>query len=273
MIDADSLVGMPEPIRKSIEGAKVTAGPKTNQHRLVRPGRHGRKSVEALLVVGEPASSAGVLVELDTLAWLNERAGAPQVLASARGRNGSEWRILALPDGAEPVPSGRHGVDPSAVSARLAETLRSLHDLPADDCPTDASTVRLHERARHRVGQGQVGRTDTGPYRNIDPERLLAIAADQFASLPNSNRAVVHGNLDLDNVWISPSGDIVFSDWTLAGRGDPHRDVAVVAASLSEVYGPALVAPFLDAYGLDTIDLRVLDLHQTLRHLTTAGPA
>lgn len=271
MTEADPPDGMPEAIRKSLRGAQIQPGPSSNQHRIVRSASRDDSTIDGLLVITEPATASGALVELDVVGWLNGRAGAPQVTASARGRNGSEWRVFALPEGAQPVSSGRHGVDPNVVSERLAKVLQSLHTLPAADCPTDASTRRLHELARHRVGQGQVGVTTTGPYRDIDPERLLAITDDQFGSLRAVDSAVVHANLDLDNVWISPDETIVFTDWSAAGRGDPHRDLAVVAASLSEVYGPALVAPFLDTYGLETVDLRVLDLHQTLRHLTTAG--
>ena len=46
-------------------------------------------------------------------------------------------------------------------------------------------------------------------------------------------------------------------------------NLAVASRSLGEVFGPAVVAPFLDAYGLDDVDLRRLDTHQLLDHLLT----
>jgi aminoglycoside phosphotransferase len=46
--------------------------------------------------------------------------------------------------------------------------------------------------------------------------------------------------------------------------GDRHLDLARAAVALALRFGPAVVAPFLDAYGLDDIDVRRLDTCQLL---------
>ena len=98
---------------------------------------------------------------------------------------------------------------------------------------------------------------------------MLAALDSLIEELGSADEAVTHGYPVLENLWLAPDQSISLTGWSRSGRGDPHRDLAVASRSLAEAYGPAVVAPFLDAYGLDDVDLRRLDYHQLLDHLLT----
>lgn len=232
----------------------------------LRPARAGR----ALLVLhARPPGQRWLAHELERLFWLAGRAAAPEVLATGRVEEGDEVAVVRMPVGAVPATLPDHGVDPANVAVMFGEAIRDVHLLPLASAPSGPGFEELRKEASHRVSHGLVSRRPDGPYRSQAPERLLATLDSLIDELGLGDAVVTHGNPELENLWIAPDGSISLTGWSRAGLGDPHRDLAVASRSLGEVFGPAVVAPFLDAYGLDDVDLRRLDAHQLLDHLLT----
>lgn len=232
----------------------------------LRPARAGRA---VLVLHARPPDQRSLAHELDRLFWLAGRAAAPEVLATGRAEEGDEVAVVRMPVGAVPASLPDHGVAPANIAVIFGEAVRDVHLLPLDSAPTAPGFDELRKEASHRVSHGLVSRRPDGPYRSQAPERLLTTLDSLIDELGPGDAVVTHGYPVLESLWIAPDQSIALTGWSRAGRGDPHRDLAVASRSLGEMFGPAVVAPFLDAYGLDDVDLRRLDLHQLLDHLLT----
>jgi len=232
----------------------------------LRPARAGR----ALLVLhARPPDQRSLAHELERLFWLAGRAAAPEVLATGRAEEGDEVAVIRMPVGAVPASLPDHGVAPATIAVALGETVRDVHLLPVASAPAAPGIEELRKEASHRVSHALVSRRPDGPYRSQAPEQLLATLDALIDELGPADEVVTHGYPVLENLWLAPDQSISLTGWSRAGRGDPHRDLAVASRSLVETFGPAMVAPFLDSYGLDDVDLRRLDTHQLLDHLLT----
>jgi aminoglycoside 3'-phosphotransferase II len=221
----------------------------------------------ALLVLHQRAPhTAAALDEADRLLWLAGRAPAPALLASGRADEGDEVIVLRLAVDATPATLG-HPMGPEALIEGMAAALRSLHALDTAQCPFDA-TDRLASRVADRIERGEIETAPSGPYAGREPRELAALFEELCADLgPADEPVFVHGGLRTERAWFDPSGAVTFTGWRHGGIGDRHLDLAAAAALATQLYGPALVAPLFDAYGLDDVDLRRLDAHQLLAHL------
>ncbi len=234
----------------------------------LRPARPDRA---VLVLHARPPDQRSLAHEIERLFWLAGRVGASEVLATGRAEEGDEVAVIRLPVGAVPATDPGHGVEPARVASMLGGTIRDVHRLDRRDAPCAPSVETLRGEAAHRVSHGLVSTRRDGPYATQSPERLLAALDGIIDELGSAPSVVTHGSPDLVNLWIAPDLTPVLTGWCRAGTGDPHRDLAVASRSLTDVFGPAAVTPFLDAYGLDEIDLRRLDAHQLLDHLLSMG--
>jgi aminoglycoside 3'-phosphotransferase-2 len=232
----------------------------------LRPRRPGRA---VLALHARPPEQRALAREIERLFWLAGRATAPEVIATGRAEEGDEVVVVRMPVGAMPASRPEHGVDPAGLAAALGAALREVHRLPREEAPLAPSLEQLRKEASHRVSHGLVTNRPDGPYRRRSPERLLATLDNLLAELDAPDAKVIHGSPVLENLWIAPDRSVILTGWSGSGLGDSHRDLAVASRSLGEGFGPAVVAPFLDAYGLDEVDLRRLDAHQLLDHLLT----
>ena len=231
-----------------------------------RPARPGRA---VLVLHARPPDERALAHELERLDWLAGRVGSPELIATGRAEEGDEMAMVRMPVGALPAQRPDHGFDPTTVADLLGRMVRSVHQLVDDTAPASPSIEELRREAAHRVAHALVSDPPDGPYRGRAPERLLATLDNLMDELGPPPETLIHGGPGVECLWIAPDGSGLLTGWSSAGRGDPHRDLAVASRSLNETFGPAVVAPFLDAYGLDDVDPRRLDLHQLLDHLLT----
>lgn len=231
--------------------------------------RSERGTRDIAILHQRPPDTEPLLALADRLAWLDGRVHAPRILAAGRAVEGDEAVVICLHAAAATADSGLHPLQPAVVVTRLGEVLREIHNVPATDVPFDSSPARLRDLAAARVERALITTAGDGPYATRDPAELLSILDSLLAELdPDLEEPVlIHGRPTVANIWFEPSGDLVLTGWTVAGVGDRHHDLAVAAASVADLYGPGVVAPMLDTYGLDVIDLSRLDAHQLLAHL------
>jgi len=208
---------------------------------------------------------------LERLGWLDGTDDVPDVVASGSAAEGLTAAVVHVPAHAVGVASGRHPFGPEAVADTLAAQLRTRHrsdpgSMPGD--PFDASLAAVRAAVVARLDAGEVPTAVEGPYAGRSPEELLAVVDTLHDRLGEvAAPTPVLGTVDLRRTYLDRDADAYVLDWADAGIGDPHQDLASAAVALRDHYGPAVVAPFLDAYGLDDVDLARLDLWQTVDHL------
>lgn len=105
---------------------------------------------------------------------------------------------------------------------------------------------------------------ESGPYLDRSRQELGRVAVDTVAALPDTDDALVAitPGLSLHDVTLQRDGSLTIERLSVAG--DRHLDLARAAVAMAIRFGPAVVAPFLDAYGIDRLDLRRLDTCQLL---------
>lgn len=168
-----------------------------------------------------------------------------------------------------PVSDPALPIDPEAVARSLGSALSSRHG--AGRAPTasvddpDRSSFSLQDLTAHLVAASarRGGTVSTGSFEGLDLRELAASARRAVESLPRVQAPVlVRLGLTLDDCMISPQGDVEVAGETV--WGDRHLDLAAVAVGVAVRFGSAVVAPLVDAYGADDVDLLTLDACQQL---------
>ncbi|MBB5957929.1 streptomycin 3'-kinase [Saccharothrix tamanrassetensis] len=148
------------------------------------------------------------------------------------------------------VTSAVRGVPADSVSAEalrqawpsIAEAVRGLHALPAQDCPFTRDLARMFALARDVVARGAVD-PEFLPVeqRQTPPAELLARLAGQVGRRLEQEAAdtvVCHGDLCLPNIVLDPDTlDFAgFIDLGRLGRADRYADIALLLANARETW-------------------------------------
>lgn len=231
--------------------------------RVLRPLSPGR---DLVVLHGTGPQAGTVLREADRLSRLDGRPPAPEIVASGRTDEGDEALVLRIPAEATPL-DGAHAMDPMQVVAVISRALRDVHAMATGPDPVEVGPAALRTRVADRVARGRVRSAATGPYAGRSPEELLGLLDRLLERLDPPDPVLVHGDLRPSRIWVDVDGRVSFTGWRGSGTGDRHLDVAAAAVAVSEVFGPALVPPLLEAYGLSEVDGAALDAYQLLVHL------
>jgi aminoglycoside phosphotransferase len=173
--------------------------------------------------------------EHDRLLWLGKHFEVPEIRVFAEG-----WLVLA-DVGAPSLTTA----DPVHAATVMGTVLRSLHSVPVDSCPYDATIPVMLEQARLNVEAGLVDAEDFDDDNlGVTPQELLLRLV---ATAPTAEDLVVaHGDFCPPNVLVRPDGTTVLIDVARLGVSDRHRDIALAHRELGE----EAVDAFDRAYGL-----------------------
>ncbi|GAA1227296.1 aminoglycoside O-phosphotransferase APH(3')-IIb [Kitasatospora nipponensis] len=220
---------------------------------VYRLERRGESTYLKIAAYGErPDPGSDLAAEATRATWLaGQGIGVPQVLDQWHGPDGGWLLTPAVPgrSAAEPWPVGQL---PAVVDA-LADVARSLHALPAADCPFDRTLAVTLSDARHAAEHRLLDLADLDEQRaGWTADRLLA---ELNATVPADEDVVVcHGDLCLPNVLLDPRTLQVTGlvDLGRVGRADRNADLALLARSLAAPingqYDPVLVGRLLARY-------------------------
>lgn len=153
-------------------------------------------------------------------------------------------------------------INPEQAAQALGTMLLERHGAEADR--PGLVTLATFATAVRAAADGQDDAPiESGPYLDRSRQELARLAAETVDALPTDEPVgAITPGLSLDAVMLGRDGSLTIEGATVAG--DLHLDLARTAVALAIRFGPAVVAPFLDAYGLDRIDLRRLDTCQLL---------
>ena len=174
-----------------------------------------------------------------------------------RTENGRDWLLTARIPG-EDCTHVDARADPAALSAMLGETLRALHELPADGCPVPRRT----QEYLASVEEGYRARRFEPFYYSKD---YGAITADEAYKLVRENaslltsRVLLHGDYCLPNVMQRGGRFAGFIDLDHGGVGERHIDLYWGAWSLQfNLKTDAYRQRFFDAYGRELVNEELL---------------
>lgn len=226
-------------------------------HRLYAPGRP-----TLYLKQGSGDAAEDIAAEMVRLRWLGRHTATPEMLGFVATPD-EAWLLTSAVPGRtafevlETEPDRR-----AEIVTALAEHLRALHAVPAEECPfNSAHTLRLSE-ARKRMEAGEV---DLGDF---DPERAGWTAervwAQMTAMLPiEPDPVVTHGDCSLDNILLEDGKVTGLIDLGRVGVADRYQDLAILWNGLGD-FGAGLQARLFTAYGIAEPDIRKLRFHLAL---------
>ncbi|MEU0509575.1 MULTISPECIES: APH(3'') family aminoglycoside O-phosphotransferase [unclassified Amycolatopsis] len=205
-----------------------------------------------------PADAPGLRHERDRSAWLaGQGVPGPRVLDWHSGETGACLVTSAVPG----VPADRLSADDLGRAwPHIADAVRRLHDLPADDCPFSRDLDTMVAVARDVVARGAVN-PEFLPVeqQNTPPPELLARLVPQVErrrAEEATDTVVCHGDLCLPNIVVDPGTHEVtgFVDLGRLGRADRHADLALLLANARETWpdeerARAADAEFAERYG------------------------
>ncbi|MEU5977786.1 APH(3')-V family aminoglycoside O-phosphotransferase [Streptomyces sp. NPDC047315] len=209
--------------------------------------------------------------EADRLEWL-ARHGVPVPRLVERGADaGAAWIVTEAVRGvsaAEEWPEHQR----FAVVEAMAGLARTLHDLPADECPFDHGLSIALAEARHNVANDLVDLEDLqDQYEGWSGEQLIAEV--ERTRPQQEQRAVCHGDLCPNNVLLDPETCEVTGviDVGRLGVADPHSDIALAVRELAidedPWFGPQYAERFLEHYGVQRVDKDKVAFYQLLDEL------
>ncbi len=152
--------------------------------------------------------------------------------------------ILRTPDDAERFDQGQR----RAIGERVVDTLVEIHRVDPDQVglgQLGRKQAYVERQLKRWHGQWQKSSTRELPLLDSVHERLAASVPEQGPA------AIVHGDYRLDNMILSPSGEVAaVVDWELCTLGDPLADVGLLLVYWSEagdelmpLFAPATIAP------------------------------
>lgn len=223
-----------------------------------------REPISIALIAGGRSNLTYEVVDADGRSWVLRRPPLHSLLPSAHDM-AREFRILShLAESGVPVPK-TVGFEPDRatlgepfyvmefvrglvlrtpgdveadltrgargrVGPAMVEVLAKLHSLDLDEVGLGDLGRRDQYVARQlKTWSGQLQRLRVGGARHLSvldevQTKLLSVIPDQ------QNSSIVHGDYRLDNVVISPAGEVLaVLDWELCTLGDPLADVATLA--------------------------------------------
>ncbi len=200
------------------------------------------------------------LVETVRAAGLDADAAAAVPPA---GSTGPAAPAATMP-GAVPATAPEHRFDPERTVAAFGGHLGRLHRLGRPGGVVAVEPGMLVESARRRLATGELTSKDlSAAYRHMDPARLVEILADGLddvdARAAVEAPVIVHGRPVLGNFRFRLGEPLGFCDWSAIAVADRHRDLAIAASDVAEVFGAVVVPVFFDAYGDPPPDPRSID--------------
>ncbi|HBP6305410.1 TPA: aminoglycoside 3'-phosphotransferase [Pseudomonas aeruginosa] len=186
--------------------------------------------------------------ETERLRWLNKVGlPGPSVVDTATEAN-RHWLLMSALPGRNLASAT--DLSPPQVISIVAMALRTLHQVPLEECPFDHRLEHRIAAAKDRVSAGLVDETD------FDEERLGRTATDVlnellFSRPPRTHDLVVtHGDACLPNLMADADQFTGFIDCGRLGISDRFQDLALAARSIERNLGADWVAPFFREYGV-----------------------
>ncbi|MEM9202390.1 MAG: hypothetical protein AAGC53_12040 [Actinomycetota bacterium] len=166
------------------------------------------------------------------------------------------------PDGGIRLDDPHLPVDPESTARAVGAAIRRAHDGPAGRGTIGLS--RVAARLQDAAGADNAVLMDSGPYLGRPVAELARLAVETVSVLPPVVRptVAVRPGFTLGDCVLHADGSIVVGG--VRAAGDRELELAAAAIALGSRHGPAVVAPLLDAYGMDLLDLRRLDTSQLL---------
>lgn len=220
---------LPESIEKALKGEILLPEATGMSRAKVLVGENAVLKIEER----SPESDNEALM----LAWLQRKLPVPKLL-EYEVQDGKNYLLMSRAEG-DMACCPELMEQPQVLCDIMAEALKKLWSVNIGWCPVDVGAEALLNRAEYNVTHGLVDIENAepetfGPGGFKDPEELLAWLKEHQ---PQEDRALVHGDLCLPNVFVKDANVSAFIDLGRCGVGDKYKDIAICYRSLCNNFG------------------------------------
>lgn len=242
------LAAIPEIFHSLLRGAQVYDSSCSKEARVLFIDREG-----GLFLKSAPKGT--LAREAEMTAYFHQKRLGAQVLAYRSLER--DWLLTTRVPG-EDCTHAQYLSDPKRLCDLLGERLRTLHELPAADCPApDRTKTYLHTvYENHRTGAyDHSAFPDSFGYAS--PEDAITVVRENAHRLKSD--VLLHGDYCLPNVMLDDWRFSGFIDVGNGGIGDRHIDLFWGIWTLwFNLKTDRYANRFLDAYGRDLVDRSML---------------
>lgn len=215
---------LPESIKKALKGEALLPEATGMSRAKVLMG----DSVVLKIEERSPESDNEALM----LAWLQRKLPVPKLL-EYEVQDGKNYILMSRAEG-DMAYCPELMEQPQVLCDIMADALKKLWSVNIGWCPVDVGAEALLNRAEYNVTHGLVDIENTepetfGPGGFKDPEELLAWLKEHQ---PEEDRALVHGDFCLPNLFVKDGKVSAFIDLGRCGVGDKYKDIAICYRSL-----------------------------------------
>ncbi|WP_453976563.1 APH(3') family aminoglycoside O-phosphotransferase [Brevundimonas sp. Marseille-Q4549] len=226
-------------------------------HRLSLDG-----AADLYLKHGTGDVAGDIVDEAARLRWLSSHVTTPQLVYSAADGEEAWLLTTALPGRTAYERMAAEPPRAPQFAALIGGFLKTLHALPAAQCPFDSGADRRLELAKARMKAGLV---DVDDFDDVHAGWSAEQVWDKMIALRPTvaDPVVTHGDYSLDNILIAEVQVSGCIDLGRLGVADRYQDLAIAWNYLDE-FSPDAQRAFLDAYGLTKLDQDRLAFHLAL---------
>lgn len=214
----------------------------------------------AYLKVADGEAADDLDREAVRLRWIGGQLVVPDVLFHARVDGVAFLLLSALPG--TPAHTWVEELGPRELLGQIAQTLRSIHNLDARNCPFEGLFTQELWEARERLDLGVIDRAKFFRAYGEPPEESLEWLAAHEGLV--GDLVFTHGDFCLPNVLLSDGAVSGVVDWGLAGKSDRHRDFMSIGVTLRLNGLTANLDDFYQAYDPLVVDEQRIRLYATL---------
>jgi aminoglycoside phosphotransferase len=186
--------------------------------------------------------------EKTRLEWLGNRLPVPEVLLFAAGDD-ADYLLLSAIRGAD-ASDASFKTDAPRIVEQLTIGLKTIHNLPLENCPFDESLDYKIALAGKLVENNLVDEDD------FDEINLGKTAEDLFRELiaakpAREDSVFTHGDYCLPNIILDDGRLKGFVDWGNAGIADRFQDIALLTRSVIYNFGAEYEEIVYKIYGIE----------------------
>jgi aminoglycoside phosphotransferase len=206
----------------------------------------GENGMNRYLKVQPVGTNESIEIQAQKLSWLNGKLSVPEIID--KGILGNYEYLLTLEMIGSPasVKNCHNNID--EVIELLAKGLRTIHEVPIENCPFDNRLDNLMEK-QMLINSSKLNRKFGEENLDIPLNEI-----ETYASEIREDLVFTHGDYSMPNVIISDGRISGFIDLGNCGIADRYYDLAVAEKSIIMNFGKDYTALFYRCYGIEDID-------------------
>lgn len=242
---------LPSNIKKILEGYTIQESPRGLSGAGIYMFKNGTNRYYLKVVDVNNRFINELETEYKILRWLEGKLPATQAICFEKS-NRHHFLLITAVEGETLEELLEKGVSVEQIVRIYAESLKLIHSVDVQDCPTMADDETTIKNAKLYLESGHEPDGTEEESKGLTPWQLY----DKLISLkPQTNEYVfTHGDYCFDNMLIKTNKLNGVIDIGRGGIGDKYKDIALAVRNIRSDLGEKWLDLFFEVYGIDNLN-------------------